>query len=106
MSESNGGVNGIHRWYNPGSNRTESVTMQVTLSAETQKLVEQQMSTGRFASTDDLVRAALKSLSDSDYEGLDRETAGAIDEAEAQFERGEGRPWEDVRGELRARFIK
>lgn len=83
--------------------------MELILSAETQKLVDQQMATGRFASPDDLVRTALQSLRQSasaDYEDIDPQTAAAIDEAEAQYERGEGRPWEEVRGELRARFIK
>ena len=81
--------------------------MTVTLTAETQKLFEEQMATGRFASPDELVRAALKTLSGAQFDTMpDDRTWAAIDEAEAQYQRGEGRPWEDVREELRQRFIK
>lgn len=41
-----------------------------------------------------------------DYEELDPATRAAIQEAEAQFERGEARPWDGVREALRARFVK
>jgi acyl-CoA reductase-like NAD-dependent aldehyde dehydrogenase len=41
-----------------------------------------------------------------DYEELDPQTRAAIEEAEAQFERGEGRPWEEVREALRAKFLR
>ena len=35
----------------------------------------------------------------------DEETVRAIEEGEAQLERGEGRPWEEVREELRAKHL-
>jgi hypothetical protein len=41
-----------------------------------------------------------------DYEELDPATRAAIQEAEAQFERGRARPWDGVREALRARFVK
>ena len=41
-----------------------------------------------------------------DYDDLDADTRAAIEEAEAQFARGEGISWEVVRERLRAKFIK
>jgi len=83
--------------------------MNVTLSPQTQKLLEQQMSRGKFSDPDEVLRVALETLEQvqgEDYEDLDAETRAAIEEAEAEYERGEARPWEQVREELRARFIK
>jgi predicted transcriptional regulator len=40
------------------------------------------------------------------FEDLDPEIQSAIGEGLAQAERGDGRPWPEVREELRARFIK
>jgi Arc/MetJ-type ribon-helix-helix transcriptional regulator len=83
--------------------------MAFSLSAETQRLIEERMKQTGFASPDELVRVALQTLEQvrgEDFEDLDPETRAAIDEAEAQYERGEGRPWEEVREELKARFIR
>ena len=66
------------------------------------------MRRGRFSNPDDVVRLALQTLGQvqgEDYDELDIETRTAIEEAEAQYERGEGRPWEEVRNELRSWFI-
>ena len=82
--------------------------MNIVLSPETQKLLEERMRSGRFATPDEAVRAALQTLGDVDgdaLEDLDTETRAAIDRAEAQGDRGEGRPWEKVRDELRARYL-
>jgi len=83
--------------------------MSVTLSLETQKLIEERMRQTGVATADDLVRLALQTFDQiraQDFDGLDDETRAAIDEAEAQYQRGEARPWEEVREELRSRFIK
>lgn len=83
--------------------------MNITLSPETQKLLQEQMKLGHFSTPDDAVRTALQTLAETrgeDYEDLDAETREAIDEAEAQYQRGEGRPWAEVRAELLARFVK
>ena len=82
--------------------------MSISLTHETQQLIEEQMKRTGIETADDLVRLALRTLNQiqsEDFEELDPETRAAIDEAEAQLDRGEGRPWEQVRGELRARFI-
>jgi Arc/MetJ-type ribon-helix-helix transcriptional regulator len=83
--------------------------MTISLSLETQRLLEEQMKKHGFSSPDDAVRSALEKLdqSESEYiEDLDPQTQVAIAEGLAQDARGEGRPWEEVRAELTARFIK
>jgi Arc/MetJ-type ribon-helix-helix transcriptional regulator len=83
--------------------------MTISLSPETQKLLEERMKRGRFATPDDVVRVALEML--EQYEGdaledLEPDTLAAIERAEAQSVRGEGRPWEEVKAELRAKFLQ
>jgi Arc/MetJ-type ribon-helix-helix transcriptional regulator len=83
--------------------------MTISLSPETQKLLEERMKRGGFATPDDAVRVALEML--EQYEGealedLDPDTLAAIERAEAQSARGEGRPWEEVKAELRAKFLQ
>jgi Arc/MetJ-type ribon-helix-helix transcriptional regulator len=83
--------------------------MSVTLSPETQRLIEERLKQTGLTSADELIRTALQTLDQvqgEDFDSLDAETRAAIDEAEAQYARGEARPWEEVREELRARFIK
>ena len=82
--------------------------MSFSLSAETQRLIEQRMKETGVSTADELVRAALDTLdqlSSQPFENLDAPTQAAIDEALGQADRGEGRPWEEVREEIRARFI-
>jgi Arc/MetJ-type ribon-helix-helix transcriptional regulator len=83
--------------------------MNISLSPQTENLLEEQMQKGHFSNPDDLLRIALQTLDQvqgEDFDDLDPQTRAAIEEAEAQYQRGEGRPWEQVREELRARFIK
>ena len=78
---------------------------QTVLHIETQKLPEGRMLTGWFATADGAVRAALQTLDKAEGEAckdLGPQTQAAIRRAEAQGDRGEGRPWEQVRDELRA----
>jgi len=82
--------------------------MPISLSAETQRLIEEQMRETGVNTADELVRVALQTLHqtrDKDLEELDPATRAAIEEGLAQAERGEGRAWEDVRESLRTRFI-
>jgi Arc/MetJ-type ribon-helix-helix transcriptional regulator len=82
--------------------------MVISLSAETQKLLEERMKRGGYATPDDLVRIALETLDQVEgeaYEDLDADTRDAIERAEGQADRGEGRPWEDVKAELRAKYL-
>ncbi|HZL38644.1 MAG TPA: Mpv17/PMP22 family protein [Tepidisphaeraceae bacterium] len=81
--------------------------MNITITLETQTLLEEQMKKRRFSTPDDAVRTALQSLETAegvDIEQLDAQTQAALDRAFAQSERGEGRPWEEVRAELQKKY--
>jgi predicted transcriptional regulator len=83
--------------------------MAISLSEETQKLIEKGMQETGVTTPDELVQVALQTLHQvrgEDFEDLDSEAQAAIEEGLAQADRGEGRPWEEVREELRTRFIK
>jgi Arc/MetJ-type ribon-helix-helix transcriptional regulator len=75
----------------------------IALSQETQKLIEDRMRRDGYSSADDLVRAALEVLDQP--ETLDSETLEAIDRAEGQIERGEFRHWKEVSVELRKKYL-
>lgn len=79
--------------------------MGISLRPETQKLIEDRMRRDGYTTADEVVLAALESLDQHVEPLLDEETVRAIEEGEAQLERGEGRPWEEVREELKARHL-
>jgi Arc/MetJ-type ribon-helix-helix transcriptional regulator len=82
--------------------------MKLNLSVETQKLLDEEMKKGRFANPDDAVRTALLTLDQvrgEDIEEMDEQTRAALERAFAQSERGESRPWEAVRDELKAKYL-
>ena len=78
--------------------------MTISLSDATQRLLEERMKTGDYATADEALRVALETLNQLETEELDDETLAAIEEGLAQADRGEGRPWEQVRQELRERY--
>ncbi|HSI36204.1 MAG: type II toxin-antitoxin system ParD family antitoxin [Phycisphaerae bacterium] len=80
--------------------------MGISLTPETERRIEEQVRRGGFASADELVRTALDALEQEGpaIEDLDVETQAALARAEAQAARGEGRPWAEVKSELRAAF--
>jgi Arc/MetJ-type ribon-helix-helix transcriptional regulator len=81
--------------------------MTISLSLETQRLLEEQMKRHGYSTPDEAVRSALENLDQEkgEYlEDLDPATQAAIAEGLAQADRGEGRPWEEVREELLIRF--
>ena len=83
--------------------------MTISLTPVTQKLLEEQMKKYGYANADEAVRIALEKLDQEEgefVEDMDPETQASIEEGLAQADRGEGRPWEEVREEIRARFIK
>lgn len=79
--------------------------MTIVLDAETQRLLEQKLKSGKYDSANDVVRAALDALDQIEAVSLDEETLKAIDRAEDQFERGEGLDWREVRDQVRAKFM-
>jgi len=83
--------------------------MNINLGTETQRLLEEQMRKHGQVSPEDIVRLALEKLDQEEgpcFEDLDAETQAAIEEGLAQADRGEGRPWEEVKEQLRSRFMK
>lgn len=75
--------------------------MNVTLSPQTQRLLEERMRDGDYNSADDLIRTALQSLEGEPVEELDAETQAAIERADDQGNRGEGLPAEEAFARLR-----
>ena len=73
------------------------------LCPDTEKLIADRLRQGGYKSADELVRVAIETLDQMQTQEVDSETLDAIEEAEAQYARGEGRPWETVREELRAK---
>jgi putative addiction module CopG family antidote len=80
--------------------------MTVSLSPEFKKYVEEQVRAGRFASADEVVEAALARLMlDPPPDELDAEDVHAINESEAQIERGEDLDWKQVSASLRKKYL-
>jgi Arc/MetJ-type ribon-helix-helix transcriptional regulator len=83
--------------------------MNISLSAQTQKLLEEQMKAGKFHTPDQAVHSALQALGElrgKPIEALDEQTQDALERAFAQSDRGEGMPWEEVRGELVQKYLR
>ncbi|GMU22890.1 MAG: hypothetical protein AMXMBFR13_29740 [Phycisphaerae bacterium] len=83
--------------------------MTISLSPETQRLLEEQMKKHGYPSADDAVRVAIEKLDQEQagyIEDLPPEVQAAIEEGLGQADRAEGRPWEEVREELQARFTR
>jgi len=79
--------------------------MNISISRETQKLLEERMQQGGYQSADDVVHAALEALNEMEMGPLDEKTQDAIDRAEDQIERGEFRDLDEVKDQIRAEFI-
>jgi putative addiction module CopG family antidote len=80
--------------------------MNVSLKPDLARFIEEQVTAGRYDSADAAVNAAVARLKAEEEllsEDLDDDDLAAIEEGLAQLDRGEGRPWEEVRAELKAR---
>lgn len=87
--------------------------MNVPLTPALAKFIEDQVRAGRFTSPAEVVEAGLARLMldpDPSVAGaedeLDDETLAALDEADAQFDRGEGIPLDDAFARLRTKHLK
>ena len=77
--------------------------MQLQLSKpELRHFIEEQVKAGRFHSPQEVLEEALARMM---AEEQDQETLLAIEEGEAALDRGEGRRWEQVREELRSKYL-
>jgi putative addiction module CopG family antidote len=79
--------------------------MTIVLSSETEQLIEERLKNGRFPSADAVVRAALETLQQVESDELDDESLAAIEEGLAEANRGEGSPWEQVREQLKSKYL-
>jgi Arc/MetJ-type ribon-helix-helix transcriptional regulator len=80
--------------------------MNIALSPETQKLLDERLKTGEYRSADEALHAALEALSWVSTGPLDQTTLDAIDEGEDQIERGQVHDWKDVRQQVLDMFTK
>ena len=72
--------------------------MTIRLKPELQRFIQEQVSSGHFATPEDVIEAGLGRLREDDLSDLQPgEMNGLIDKAEAQFARGEGHSLEEVR---------
>ncbi len=79
--------------------------MQITLTRpELEKFVAEQVDAGLFPSAEAVIEAGLERLMES--APLDDETLAAIEEGEAQIDRGEEIDWEQFAAEMRNKYCK
>ena len=81
--------------------------MQVQLdSPELERFITEEVKSGRFASHEAAVAAAVERMMlDNEFLETDTETLLAIEEAEAQLDRGEGIPLETAFDQLRKKHL-
>jgi putative addiction module CopG family antidote len=80
--------------------------MTISLSPELKKYVEEQVRAGRFSTPEEVVEAGLARLMlDPAPDALDDEDLAAIDESEAQVERGEDMDFTQVAAALRKKYL-
>jgi Arc/MetJ-type ribon-helix-helix transcriptional regulator len=80
--------------------------MNIILSPELQKFVEERVKAGEFQSPAQVVEAGLARLMlDPPPDELDEDTLAAIERAEAQLDRGEGIPLKEAFDRLRKKHL-
>ncbi len=79
--------------------------MNLSLTEETQRFIDEQVKAGRYTSAEDVLEDAVKRMRDEDELELDEATLAAIDESEDQIERGQYRDWKEVSAELRVKYL-
>lgn len=74
---------------------------------ELERFIIEEVKAGRFPSPQAAIEAAVEQMMfQSEMHEPDAETLAAIEEGEAQLDRGEGIPIEEVLQQLRKRFVK
>lgn len=82
--------------------------MNVRVDPDLQAFIDMQVHAGRYSSADEAIDDALSRLRAEHEllrEELDEEDVAAIEEGLSQLGRGEGRAWNEVRAELKARYL-
>jgi hypothetical protein len=82
--------------------------MPLSLSPETERLIEARMKETGVESADDMIRLALRMFDQTFAEGfedLDPQTRKSIDESEAEYQRGGGIPADEAFAMLRRKHF-
>ena len=80
--------------------------MHVQLPPELERFVDGEVKAGNFGSRDEVIEAAVARLMlDPQRNDLDDATLAAIDEGEAQLDRGQGIPLDEAFAELRKKHL-
>ncbi len=75
--------------------------MNLTLSPEIEERIADQVRSGRYPTPEAVVEAAVAGLTEGAFDrSLDAEDVDALNEAEAQIDRGEGMTLDALRAEL------
>ena len=84
-------------------------SMTISLTPETQQILEREMKRGGYSSVDDLVRTALRTLEGAhaidEHEDLDEPTRAALERGEEQFVKGDVIPLDEAFQEIRRRHF-
>jgi antitoxin ParD1/3/4 len=79
--------------------------MTITLTAEQEQLIQSQLATGHYQSSDEIVQIAFQLFADQMTDALWLAEVGQkIDAADASIARGEGIPFDDVMNQIFDRF--
>jgi Arc/MetJ-type ribon-helix-helix transcriptional regulator len=78
--------------------------MQLNLKPETQKFIEEQITAGRFRTSEELVDEAVSRMMIDDEPDLDEGTLAAIKEADEQFSRGEYLSLDEVKAQMQSKI--
>jgi Arc/MetJ-type ribon-helix-helix transcriptional regulator len=78
--------------------------MNLSLRPEIQRFIDEQVTAGRYPTPEALVEAAIADMRAIDEAELDEATIAAINEAEAQADRGEGVDLDTFRARMNQRF--
>ena len=74
--------------------------MDIELSVEAKRFIEESVRSGGYASAREVLEAGIARLMLDPTPEIDDETSAEIDEGIAELDRGESIPWRDLRAEL------
>jgi len=78
--------------------------MKLALRPDIERFIDEQVKSGRFPSPESVIEAAVADMRDDQLIELDDATVDAINEAEAQADRGEGEDLDTFRDRMRQRL--
>lgn len=79
--------------------------MNLQLRPELQKFVDEKIKAGEYSSTNDVVEAGIARLMLDPAPELDEDTLRALEEREAEGDRGEVRAWKELRAEVVEKYL-